>query len=516
LIVFAAGALVYGRHVQIGGFYNDDWSNASAINFRGFGNSVHAWLDVYPHRPLQALYIPGVYALFGAHPWAHIASSIIVAAGASTVLFVLLRRLGLMRVPAMAIAVLTLLFPWSDGVRLWATAGLISASVALFLGGVLLGMHALRTRSLVAHAGSLALYLISILLYEIAAPLLVLLPLAYLCAAPRRAALWRWLIDIIVVGGTLVLWTTRAASAYPRLPLKDLPKNIVHFADQALTIAARAIVPLGTPTRGPVLILAALALLAIGVLARRPAGHPLQGDARTVLVLAILGIVVVVLGYATFAVGEPSDYQPRFGGAQNRVNEVAGLGYCAIAVAVWWSVVLLARAATRDRWAALSTVALPVALLAVTAGYAVKVNRDRRIWDRSANRQTHILAAIWQAVPDPSPTTTIVTFGHPQNEGFGIPVIGGPLDESGAVQLHYRDRSLRAFGVFQGTTLSCEPGAVVLNGNSLTDARGKYTRTVFVDVTSGRRAYIHSAAQCRRVQSSFPRGPVWQNLVPHA
>ena len=112
---------------------------------------------------------------------------------------------------------LALLFPWSDSLRLWPTAGINYVAVIFYLLGVVVALRSLRlrgTKSVLGHAGAVTLYLASVLTYEVAVFPALLSGALYLTRTSPRRALTRWAADVTVgVAGTLI---SVVAIAWPR------------------------------------------------------------------------------------------------------------------------------------------------------------------------------------------------------------------------------------------------------------------------------------------------------------
>jgi hypothetical protein len=132
------GFLILTPHVQHGGFYADDWANAAAYHFEGWWRtSVYEWRHTIPARPILALLHPLPYALFGLDPTYHLAAAVVLAALTSLSFFAFLRVLGIEFPHALAMALLSLVFPWDDAAHLWPTGAINNVAViAYFLGSI--------------------------------------------------------------------------------------------------------------------------------------------------------------------------------------------------------------------------------------------------------------------------------------------------------------------------------------------------------------------------------------------
>jgi hypothetical protein len=155
------------------------------------------------------LYWPAVEDLLAPHPamrvWA-----VVLAVAMSALLFVVLRDLRVPRLHAGALSVLVLLFPSSDSTRLWPAASVGTLAVILCLAGAIVTFRALRTtnwRAAGLHVVGLGLYATALLMYEAPAGLLLLSGLAYLRIGRRRGARVRWLLDVVLVITTSLIFT---------------------------------------------------------------------------------------------------------------------------------------------------------------------------------------------------------------------------------------------------------------------------------------------------------------------
>lgn len=126
------------------------------------------------------------------------------------VLYVLLRTLGLERLAAIAIATLALLIPASDALWLWGNAAWCrspSCSTSWRSLAVLKAFASSeRRRARALHVIGPVLYLMSVLLYELAA-IAILASTVSISCAPRMAALGRWFLDVTCISLVLLFVT---------------------------------------------------------------------------------------------------------------------------------------------------------------------------------------------------------------------------------------------------------------------------------------------------------------------
>ena len=328
---------IYGLHVLNGGFILDDWAYAAEyeihgrdLGFLGFADRLlndPGVLMSAGGRPVGALYFSGMYSVFGSNMALHIAYSVVLSITLSTLLFVVLRGLGLERVHAGVIAALVLVFPASDSIRFWPAAATSLAAISLYLAGLAVALAGLRRtgrRALVLHGCAALLYALSLLQYEIAAGFILLGGLLYALTSGWRRALPRWGVDIAVaVIGLLYLGTTttrRVASP------SDVVDQLRLFQSEARTVLGQGGLQDGRPLV-PLAGAAVVLLVAFLVQARLTPADPSRAALRRWLAIAIAGGVAIGAGYVIFAGAEDSFYRPLREGIGNRTNGAAMIGY---------------------------------------------------------------------------------------------------------------------------------------------------------------------------------------------
>jgi hypothetical protein len=180
------GSAIFADHVRHGGFYVDDWSIAAAYNFDGWERtSVGEWRHIIPGRPILALLHPLPYALFGLDPSRQLATAAVLAILTSLSFFVFLRAFGFELRHALAMALLSLVFPWADATRLWPTGAMNNVAVIAYFAGSVAAVRALmlwdasRRRAVALHAGAAVLYVVSTLTYQVAGAAMLLSGLLY-------------------------------------------------------------------------------------------------------------------------------------------------------------------------------------------------------------------------------------------------------------------------------------------------------------------------------------------------
>jgi hypothetical protein len=526
---------VLGPYVTRGGFAWDDWENAATTAYpprSGFLGPLD--LGTFAFRPLLALLIVGAQGALGPHPAPHLALALVLAVAMSAALFTVLRELGVERAPAAAAAALTLLFPWSDSTRLWATAALNDVAVMLWLAGLWLSLRALRSegsRARAGQAGAIALYAASILVYQATAAVIAVSVLAVARRAGRlragRGALVACAAAVPIGAAAVVgLWAVDAAHS-----LADVGAHAVRIASEALVLIGRSVVPAGGVGPGAAggALLAALALTAVW--AFRPGASPSAGgrSLRRSLALAAGGLGVLACAYAVFV---PADerYVPLAPGTANRVNLVAAIGYALIVTGTAWAVGAGVAAAVRGGVArmrrravaasplrsddglkhqptALATAVALVAVSVIAGAWAAVLRADALAWERASALRGKVVRAVERRAPELRPGTTVLTVGHPPRVEVGVPVFATAWDLNGAVKVVLADARMSARPLTDRDPLRCERRTLepAPTYNSIPE-RPAYGRTVVLDVATGRARWVRSRHDCRRLAREAAAG----------
>jgi hypothetical protein len=514
VLLAAAGAAVYYPHVLHGGFYSDDWSLSTFYRLPtpDYGRAVDVLDHILGARPLLARLQPVSHALFGLDFRGHLALAALLGVLTSTCLFAFLRVTELEPLHALAVAGLALIYPWSDGARLWTTGSVNQVALCLGLAGAavaLRGLSARSRRAVALHVLALVLYAGAVLTYESVGPLLLLAGVLYVIRTSWRAAWPRWTADVLVVG-SLLAWS-RAKSAEVRfVPSVDqVLDDVAEFLRQAWSVVGLSVRPFLVTPAVPIAAVAVLLLLLVLRFPREPA-------ARRALFrwLTIAGgaLVALVAAWAPFL---GSTLHPLDTGINGRVNMVAGpaLVLCVYSLAGAAGVL-----ACRGRWRAWAP-AVPLATAAVlAAGYAYRVRGDIVLWDRAAAMQADVLRAIDRALPARPPAgTTIYTYGHAADLAPGIPIFSVPWDLQGAIQSRY-DASDHAYPLVVDAHLVCTARTVypvaaphvygVLGGGYGPAQGAVYGRAVVIDVRTARARPIADRGSCRQAAAAVQPGPI--------
>jgi hypothetical protein len=514
LALSAVAAVVFGTYVIHGGFHLDDWADAAGTFYppggRTVGNVLSYFQAIFDYRPVLIVFTPVKYSLLGSDPSLHLAWTVLFGVLISLLAYGILRTVRVPRHHAWMIAALALVYPWFDSVRLWGSGNPPLLGIALAFAGLWVALVGVRRRSWRLHALAAALYLLSILAYEIALPLIAAAGALYLLLAGWRVAGWRWAVDLAVVaaGGAWVgTHTTRTVSS-------GLPGDLTHMREivsGGKAILARTFDPLGPDPHTTFVLLLAVAVVAAGVIAYVRLGNSRAAEPgwglREWLVLALGGLVVMVLGWLIFVPADPY-YTPNTLGIGNRVNALAGYGlvilaYAVIGIAV---AVLCAIWPAARRWAPAATVALAVLL---GAAYVHVLDRHMGIWESAFESERTALERIERRYPDLPPGTTLFTSEYPAYQAPGVAVFGTAWDLNAAVKLEYDDGLIGAFPVLPGLEVECRRDGVGLRGEGAPPWTTPYGMAHLFNLTSGAQAEPRDRRQCEAVADRYVAGPLY-------
>jgi hypothetical protein len=504
VLLLVLAIAVFLPNVRNSGFSTDDWANAFYSLQESKGSAISLYAHTTPYRPVLILYVPLTYWVFGTHMGLHLAWSVGLAVLVSAMLYGVLRECALPRIHAGAIAALTLLFPWADSTRFWPTASMASLSIAVALAGLWVALAGLRRGGGWRwHAGAIALYLLSILTYELTALLIAAAGLLYLARGGWRAARWRWPADLVAIGIAAV-WNSSHTPRPQKFGLDALWHHFSLIVTEGGKVLARSAQPLGTARTTLVLVvllLVALAGAVVAIVRRRSA----TGVAlRPWLALLAAGLVVTAAGWLIFV---PTDvyYTPTTLGFTNRVNALAALGLVMAVYAVAGIAgTLIGAGARRPVVATAITLVLAVVL---GAGYVKALDRHSDLWVGAFEGQMGALRNIKAQYPRVPDDSTLLTFGYPGYQAPGVPIFAVSWDLDNALKLQYHNNSLHGYPVVAPTAVQCTSGGVVVGGGAISGAPPiPYGRAILFDVPSGRHDVPRSARACRAAAPSYTPG----------
>jgi hypothetical protein len=485
------------RHIRSGGFYYDDWSVLELGRFPMPGGLLHDLWLYYGQRPAQVFYYDALDRALGVHASLRLALAAAMVLFEATCLYVLLRRLGVAVRDGLAIAALSLTFPFSDSVWLWGILSLTSLAISVSLLGVVLALRAFESsgvRALALHAASLLLYVIGILSYELFAVAGCLVGLLYVRAVGLRRARARWALDVVTIATTLAL--ARAvlpidiATPSRTQSLAGMVAHVGQIARSGARLAGASALPLDgvSPWIGAALLAAVLAA-ACTLRGRLPKDDALRARLGAWLAIAAAGAVVAAAAWAVY-VPAPAHYSPTAAGTVNRMNALAAIG---IVTAVYSCLVLLWSMVARLLRFPRGALALAAAgtALALGAAYLQRTAADARAWDVAATDQRRLVADLRAALPRLAPRTIVYAFDAPTVVGPGIPVLNTTLDLSSAIRIAYSSRELVGVPVAQAATVACGTRGPLADG-----VGGSYGASYLLDVGARRAVRLSGREQC--------------------
>jgi hypothetical protein len=519
LIVVGGGLLVLaiallGSHVIHGNFYYDDWALTAQRKYQGYWATVNFYLHI-DHRPLLALYLPLVSAVFGDNAHLQLGWLLLAHAGMCLCIYVFLRTAELERFSGAMVALLALVFPFADASWLYVIGSAGTMAVSLYLLGATAALHGLRAsgrRAAALHGLAVVLYVMSVLTYELALVAIIFSVLLYVGRAPGRGVARRWAVDIGAMALTLLV-TTRTVPLLPgvdvhgTLPLDQQFSHAKLIARQARGIVAASLEPFGVTHYDVILTVGALIALAGLLMALRlPTGDPVRGHLRRWLSIAALALGGTVAAWLVFVPADPY-YSPGAPGVGNRINLFAGVCLCVgvYALATVAATLLLGRLRRARAWVPLGALLLSVA---VAVGYTHRVDVDKSHWAAAAKLQRHDLAQLRRVLPRPAPNTRVLLFDTPANSAPGVPIFAAPWDLDGAIKLLYNDGTLDGYPVIAGITqVNCTASGVAPVGTGYAAAEtGPYGLVTFVDGRTGSVLPIRNRQRCQRALRKLPPG----------
>ncbi len=505
------GVSAYLSHLRHGGFYLDDWLNGAATLHPSEGNGIRGALahfaDTTLYRPVLVVYVPVTYLVFGMHMTHHLIWALLLAVAVSALLYGVLRSLGVPYLHAWLIAALVFVYPWFDSTRFWATAAQISLSLSFALAGLWIALVGLSRGSRRWHFLAVTLYLLSILTYEVAMPLIAGLGAVYIVKAGWQAAKRRWLIDLGVVaaGGLWVGLNTNRPLSSAGAALEHLGEIVTNGG----TVLGRTLLPVGAQRTTLALAVIATSFVIGLVVHFVSRGKPDERPSWRVgawLALLAGGLVVAALGWTMFIPADPY-YTPSFYGMNNRVNGVAGIG---LVIAVYASFGLTA--AIIDRMSGLRgrlALALPLALaLLLGAGYIDRLAAHSAVWRDAYASERAALDRLTSRFPTIPSNTTLFIGETPAYQTLGVPILSTTWDVAGMVRTEYDDGTLNAFPILEGLRPVCWSRGVGMIGSGGPEDTAPYGRAMFVNLPSGRSARPRNQAACLGAIVGYEPGPL--------
>lgn len=512
----AVAVLTLGPFVRHGGFFLDDWSNgAGALQPPGspnVGDALSFFAEITEFRPVLIVYVPLTYFVFGMHIHLQDAWSVFLAVLAATTFYSILRTLDVPWLHCWLIAAWTIVFPWSDATRFWVTGDQVTLSITIMGLGLLVALVGLRRSSWRWHAGAAALYLISILTYEIALPLIACLGVLYWLRAAWRVARFRWLADLgaVLIGGAWVGMHTKRTTSGLGGDFEHL-KEIVTGGG---TIVGRAGMPLGSSHTATVLVVLGL-VICVGLgayLYRRDRFGSERGwGLRGWLFLAGGGLAVTLLSWVMYIPADPY-YTPSVYGLTNRVNGLAAFGLALLVYGTFGIVgTLVGQLRPKVAWLAPAVTALLA--VGMLASYTHVLRRHITIWDEAFGAQIAALTELKATLPSLPQEATVFAGSYPANQTLGVPILASTWDFDGMVKIEYDDFSLSGYPILEGLHIVCRREGVGLAGEGAPEAVAPYGLAQLVNFQTGTHVNPPSRKACERVAGNYVPGPLYLSLT---
>jgi hypothetical protein len=464
------------------GFYGDDWSILAAMDLAD-DNSTNALIarvitdaPQTMGRPVQVLHFVVSYELFGLKPLGyHITNALFFVANSLLFYFCLL-ELRFSRLLALAVPLVYILLPHYSTDRFWLATVVAPLAMALYFASLYFDLRAIGAHRwrFTWKAGSLAALLGSSLGYETTLGLFLINPVLawyrqrrYQTGSEGQREGWTALFIlygsnpvIVVLIFVLKVFLVQRADApngdlvhyYMRLAYRvikpvwregDFGFNIwgflgVDIIDRGLKLPLLALEALVQRySEWPQLVVAGSFGILISLYLYRAASQEpgwLLHRREWVRIVAA-GLVVSVAGYAIFFIVPNVAFT--LAGVQNRVSMSAAAGIAvALVGAIGWIVSNMSGEYLRR-----GTFASLVALLAAS-GCLVN-SAIASFWTAAFQRERMVLAAIRNHFPTLPGGSTLILDGICPTVG-PAPVFNSSWDLTGALQLMYRDRTLRA------------------------------------------------------------------------
>ena len=489
-------ALVFVDHVRRGFFVADDWFYNAVARFGGHamglphGGTVAALFDVFPDRPTLPFVFGAMHKAFGLHMKLYVATAVGAGLAMAVLLYVLLRMLRIERVHSFAIAALALLFPFADAPRLWTTGLQASLAVILFLTGLIVAVLGLRTsgrRAVALHIAAIALYLLSIMTYQLTFGLVLASGLVYLAEMPCRAALYRWGADVgtIVVGGSIAISRTAKSHGIHLHRLEHVYRTAFDLLPAAATGKASSI--------GATAF--ALVLLGIPALTALAAWRLRDMELRRWTIVAGVGIVMAAAGY--LALVPAKSYNALDVGIGNRVNLAASLGMVTL---VYADLVLISLVVMRGPLRPLRLVPVLIVAVMIGLGYHSTLAEHERNYHQAYNIERIVIGSMTALRAQPPPSGTMLyVVGHPFYVN-GVPVFSRTSDTRAVAKI-FVNPSFQAAPLAGLAKLVCRRVDVYPPAWGL-GAQAPYGRAIVVESFSHRATRLTSRSVC--LHGKFP------------
>jgi hypothetical protein len=479
--LFLSLAVLLSLILYVGGlgFYSDDWAFLGWVSMSedrsvfGLYNSVYS--AHVAMRPVQMLFMAGLYRLFGSQPLGYHLVNAAILVSIVVLFYLVLLKLGQGRMLSLAVPVVYGLLPHYSTNRFWVSSFGINLCVAMYFLSLYCDLRMVQSKP--GHVWGWKLLSIfsllgSTLSYELALPLFLVNPLLVWCYGRQlsgstlkkpwiRSKLFVLLslniLMLIPVVAFKVLTATRLGNKTGMLgQMFDIARQAISLNyseyDYGLNFRHAISVHYGDYGIGlpnvvwrildnyPNLVLFASAvgmgLFVFSYLYRiaRQCKTGLSNQGRMPRFL-VWGLVIFVLGYAIFLTNYNVQFTPS--GIANRTAMAAAAG---VAVSLVGSISLVGVLLPAGRLRG-SFCCLWVSLLCA-CGFLIN-NTLASFWTAAYRQEQEILADIRGRFPTLPPGTTLILDGICPYIGPAI-VFESSWDLAGALMMYYQDKTLRA------------------------------------------------------------------------
>lgn len=519
LVLTVVGGLVYGPNAIHGGFLSDAWATHATYVFdqnSGFFGGISRFLEE-PNisvRPLLAVLLSGYNFVLGGHMGYWLTVLVVTNIAMCGLLYLLLRRLTLGALDAAVVSVLVLIFPAAGSLRLWAAMVASPVTISLALIGFLIALAAFdreesKRTSLILHGVSLLFFVASLLLYEQALPVMMLSVLIYRIKVPWRPAIYRWIVDVVVLGTIALTVTNSSESGF-----KQTTGGMFHHAGeiygQLHTMLSTVVLPFGSSQWYILLLLALIPLTGGVVWWLLPSGLQLRSDLRRWLTVMAAGVLIILACYVIY-IPALDYYVPMRVGIADRINAVPSIGWVLLFYGGARMIgALIFQNVPNGRRLGQAVAVVGCCLVAI--GWIRVLHDESNSYTGAFREDLRVLNSIQTAIPNPAPESTIWTFGQPVLYAPEIPVFGNTWDMTTSVQLQYDDPSLTSYVAlpeiqFKCTAAGVEP-SVAYSPEEAPVLASTYGHTYFINTNTGENVLIKSQAECERVAGTYEPSPL--------
>ena len=439
------------------GFYSDDWiflATFRAAPDQSYWGLVRFFADANMLvRPVQLLYLTGLYRAFGLAPLGyHLVNSAVMAAAAA-MLLVALRELGLPRPVALAVALVYALLPHASTNRVWYSLSQTNLSALFFFVALYADLRLLRAArgAWRWHALGLVGLLLSTLAYELFVPLFAFTPVAVWWRG-RAARHSRFLTPVLLARNLAALALVMAYKALVTDrndgALADPLGQLVWFAGLIGQVFASVVAgPYGarlpklwwrllTEYRDGAALALSLAAgaLVFAALHRALGRQPLGLSRRAWAAMAAVGVALCAAGYTIFLTNRQVDVTTT--GINNRGAGAALVGIAVLAVGTIGLLSSFMRGERMQR-------AVFCGLTAFYCATGFLANATIGAFWAAASREQHaVLADVRRAFPQLAPGSHVFLDGMCPYIGPGI-IFQAEWDFTGGLRIAYDDPTLR-------------------------------------------------------------------------